>query len=108
LDRTTTARGRLSFTTKWATSHFADPEFDGEPVQIYEPGANDPITPPDDVPPTGANEEPIPPTPGDDEVIVDGEPPDITIQPGDERPRKIYVDGVGSVPAGLSAGLNQC
>ena len=22
-----------------ATSHFADPEFDGEPVQIYEPGA---------------------------------------------------------------------
>ena len=34
-----------------ATSHFADPDFDGEPVQIYEPGENDPITPPDDVPP---------------------------------------------------------
>src|SRR5690606_20274843 len=31
-----------------ATSHFADPEFDGEPVQIYEPGDLDPITPPDD------------------------------------------------------------
>ena len=29
-----------------ATSHFADPAFDGEPVQIYEPGENDPITPP--------------------------------------------------------------
>jgi len=33
-----------------ATNHFADPDFDGEPVQIYEPGANDPMTPPDDVP----------------------------------------------------------
>ena len=27
-----------------ATNHFADPEFDGEPVQIYEPGENDPVT----------------------------------------------------------------
>ena len=36
-----------------ATSHFADPDFDGEPVQIYEPGEDDPIAPPDDVPPTG-------------------------------------------------------
>ena len=34
-----------------ATNHFADPDFDGEPVQIYEPGEDDPITPPDDVPP---------------------------------------------------------
>ena len=25
-----------------ATNHFADPEFDGEPVQIYEPGEDDP------------------------------------------------------------------
>ena len=35
-----------------ATSHFADPDFDGDPVQIYEPGEGDPITPPDDAPPT--------------------------------------------------------
>ena len=35
-----------------ATSHFADPDFDGEPVQIYEPGEGDPIAPPDDVPPS--------------------------------------------------------
>ena len=34
-----------------ATNHFADPDFDGEPVQIYEPGENDPVNPPDDVPP---------------------------------------------------------
>ncbi|MHB1605425.1 MAG: EcoAI/FtnUII family type I restriction enzme subunit R [Leptospirales bacterium] len=30
-----------------ATNHFADPDFDGEPVQIYEPGESDPMDPPD-------------------------------------------------------------
>jgi type I restriction enzyme R subunit len=79
-----------------ATNHFADPEFDGEPVQIYEPGADDPMTPREDVPPADADGEAIPSTPGEDEVIVDGIPPDITINPGGERPRKIYVDGVGA------------
>jgi len=79
-----------------ATNHFADPDFDGEPVQIYEPGDDDPITPPDDVPPTGDDGEPIPPQPGDDEVIVDGALPDITIKPDGEKRRKIYVDGVGA------------
>jgi len=78
-----------------ATNHFADPDFDGEPVQIYEPGPDDPMTPPDDVPITGNDEDPIPPEPGADEVIVDGEIPDITIKPGEEKQRKIYVDGVG-------------
>ena len=34
-----------------ATSHFADPDFDGDPVQIYNPGEDDPISPPDDTPP---------------------------------------------------------
>jgi type I restriction enzyme, R subunit len=79
-----------------ATNHFADPDFDGEPVQIYEPGEDDPMTPPDDVPITGEDEEPIPPQPGEDETIVDGEPPDISIRPGGERPRKVYVDGIGA------------
>jgi len=80
-----------------ATNHFADPDFDGEPVQIYEPGDDDPITPPDDVPPTGDDGEPIPPQLGDDEVIVDGPPPDISITPGGpEKRSKIYVDGVGA------------
>src|ERR1700674_3873373 len=78
-----------------ATNHFADPDFDGDPVQIYEPGENDPIVPPDDVPPVDENGEPIPPQPGEDEVIVD-QPPDINIRPGEDPPRKIYVDGVGA------------
>jgi len=32
---------------KRATDNFADPTFDGEPVQIYEPSAGDPIDPPE-------------------------------------------------------------
>jgi type I restriction enzyme, R subunit len=82
-----------------ATNHFADPDFDGDPVQIYAPGENDPITPPDTAPAAAndneANEaDPIPPQPSADEVIVDGAPPDITIPPDGERRRKIYVDGI--------------
>jgi len=74
------------------TNHFADPEFDGEPVQIYEPGEDDPVTPPDDVPPI-EGEDPIPHQPGEDETVVD-EPPDITLPSGTrEPPAKYYVKG---------------
>ena len=78
-----------------ATSHFADPDFDGEPVQIYEPGEDDPIAPPDDVPPTGEDGETLPDKPGEDETIVDG-PPDITCRSTGGKMKKIYVDGVGA------------
>ena len=40
-----------------ATSHFVDPAFDGEPVQIYEPEEGDPIDPPDAPP---ADDEGVP------------------------------------------------
>jgi type I restriction enzyme R subunit len=77
-----------------ATNHFADPEFDGEPVQIYEPGEKDPVTPPDDVPPPEDGEDPIPPEPGEDEeIVVEPEPPDIGIPPGDGKPRRYYIEG---------------
>jgi type I restriction enzyme, R subunit len=75
-----------------ATNHFADPDFDGEPVQIYEPGPDDPIAPPQPEP--DALYENGGPDTGD-EVIIDS-PPDISIQLGGEGPRKIYVDGVGA------------
>ena len=70
-----------------ATSHFADPEFDGEPVQIYEPGDDDPITPPEDV------VEPEPPQPGDEQVVIPGgsEP-----QPYPLGAHKVYVDGINA------------
>lgn len=35
---------------KRATALFADPEFDGDPVQIYEPGPDEPPVPPEDAP----------------------------------------------------------
>nr|WP_034333762.1 DEAD/DEAH box helicase family protein [Herbaspirillum sp. B39] len=55
---------------KRATELFADPTFDGEPVQIYEPGSGDPPLPPeedgevspdDDFPPPIAEDNSTPP-----------------------------------------------
>ena len=76
-----------------ASNHFADSEFDGEPVQIYEPSEGDNIAPPDDVPPTDEDGDPLPHEPGADETIVDGLP-DIGLPPIGDRMRKIYVDGI--------------
>jgi type I restriction enzyme R subunit len=76
-----------------ATNHFADPEFDGEPVQIYEPGENDPVTPPENVAPITDENEPIPAAPTEDEVIVDTAQPDITIPTGNGSRRKYYIHG---------------
>jgi type I restriction enzyme R subunit len=78
-----------------ATNHFADPEFDGEPVQIYEPGEDDPIAPPDDVPPPGDDGETLPDKPGADETVVDGLP-DIGLPLVGGKMKKVYVDGVGA------------
>jgi type I restriction enzyme R subunit len=76
-----------------ATNHFADPEFDGEPVQIYEPGPEEPITPPDDAPATDEDGNELPETPDESETIV-VDPIDVTFPKKRERERKIYVDGV--------------
>jgi type I restriction enzyme R subunit len=43
-----------------AANHFTGPDFSREPVQLYEPGDDDPVIPPEGVPPTGDDEEPIP------------------------------------------------
>lgn len=58
--------GKLFFTImdfRGATALFADPAFDGDPVQIYEPGPGDPPTPPDDT---------TYPTTPDDDTTGDG------------------------------------
>jgi type I restriction enzyme R subunit len=75
--------GKLYFTImdfKRATSLFADPDFDGEPVQIYEPGPEEPPIPPEERP----GEEPVYPPGGETEG------------PGEagEPPAKYYVDNV--------------
>jgi len=74
-----------------ATAHFADPDFDGEPVQIYEPGEDDPVIPPDDVPPVADEDDPIPPEPGDDEEII-SDPPPVGPDPPPPQP-KYYIKG---------------
>jgi len=76
-----------------ATSHFADPEFDGEPVQVYEPDEGQTIDPPE-APPTDEEGEPLAEEPAAYETIVDD--PGLTEpSPGEPR-KKIYVDGVGA------------
>ncbi len=69
---------------KRATALFADPAFDGDPVQIYEPGPDQTPVPPDEA--SGEEEwqgEVIYEPPGSFEPPVAGEPP-----------RKYYVDDV--------------
>ena len=85
--------GKLYFTLmdyRGATSHFADPGFDGEPVQIYEPGDDDPMTPPDI---DGTRE----PSDGDG---VDATPvpdwPSPYSPDAESRTLKIYLDGVAA------------
>ncbi len=53
-----------------ATNHFADPDFDGEPVQIYQPGEQDDPVPPEDETPKDENGDYLPVEPGGDETVV--------------------------------------
>lgn len=79
--------GKFFFTImdfRRATSLFADPTFDGDPVQIYEPGPTDPPAPPEDLPDgegSGAAE------------ILDGHEPLINDHPG-TGVKKYYVNDV--------------
>ena len=76
---------------KGATRLFADPDFDGEPVVIYEPKDNDPVVPPD-VPP--GTSEPEPPFPGPAQPGESGQAPDITTSGGGEGRTKYVIDDV--------------
>jgi type I restriction enzyme R subunit len=82
--------GKFYFTImdfKKATELFADPDFDGDPVVIFEPSPDEPPIPPD--PPEGPEDD------GDDGPIP--EPPIIPEPPdGPSEPRHKYV--VGDVP----------
>ena len=49
---------------KKATELFADPDFDGQPVQIYKPGPDDPPVPPDEI-------DDISEHPATDDILVD-------------------------------------
>jgi type I restriction enzyme R subunit len=79
--------GKLFFTImdfRRATALFADPDFDGDPVQIYEPGPNEPpVLPPDDGQGDGEDG-------GGDDTIGPGSGPD----PGGDRPKRYVVADV--------------
>jgi type I restriction enzyme R subunit len=68
---------------KRATALFADPDFDGDPVQIYEPGPDDPPVPPDDAGWTR------PPLAGNRDDRSDGEGGPIGPSTGRRGPRQV-------------------
>ena len=82
-----------------ATNHFADPDFDGEPVQVYQPHEGEPVAPPDDLPvadqPEDGPTETQAETSEEETVLVNPTTPDISIsdQDQDRPPRKYYVNG---------------
>lgn len=101
--RVHTDTGKYYFTLmdfRGATNHFADPDFDGDPVQIYQPGPDDPMMPPDEPDPGPSEDER-----GSDggEVLIDPVDPEAPwIDPGQGTSpptgpqKKIYVDGIGA------------
>jgi|JI8StandDraft_1071087.scaffolds.fasta_scaffold00256_11 type I restriction enzyme R subunit len=78
---------------KRATELFADKDFDGEPVQIYEPKAGQPIAPPDTPPdglPDTVQAEPV-------EAGFDNLPLLGPFAPGSDDPKKYVVGGMVTV-----------
>lgn len=89
--------GKYFFTImdfKKATELFADPEFDGPPISVYEPGLDDDPVPPDDDPGHESESDKV----SDGETVI-SEPEsqgggNIDIPPGGGKPRKYYVGDV--------------
>ncbi|UPS91401.1 EcoAI/FtnUII family type I restriction enzme subunit R [Bizionia sp. M204] len=86
------AEGKVYFTImdfRKATNIFARPDFDGDPVQIYEPEPGGSVVPPDTIEPTlpdsgePNNPDLFPPT-----------PPDINIDGGEHEVKKFYVNQI--------------
>ena len=76
-----------------ATAHFADPDFDGDPVQIYEPGEHDPPLPPDPPPLPGGTDDG---EDGGEEILVDPPLPPGPLPPDPPPPPpgpKFYIHG---------------
>lgn len=83
------AEGKVYFTImdfRKATNIFARPDFDGDPVQIYEPQPGDPVVPPDDIEPTDITDPDFPP--------ANPDIPNIDIDNTEEEVKKFYVNQV--------------
>lgn len=87
------AEGKVYFTImdfKQATNNFARPDFDGDPVQIYEPGEDESVVPPEDEIPDVEEQDNNPSGDG-----TADNPPDIGLGDDEEiEPRKYYVNNV--------------
>ena len=87
--------GKFYFTLidfRGVSSHFADPDFDGEPVQIYEPEEGGPISPPDGPDPDGDGNGGVDPPPGTrKKIYIDGVEVDIIAE------RVTYLDARGKL-----------
>ena len=98
--------GKLYFTIldfRKATELFADPDFDGDPVQVYVPKGDDTIAPPDEVDPSGAVDPgaaPGGPLGADGATGADGTDGGDGIVKGGEK-RKKYV--VGDVQVSIAS-----
>jgi type I restriction enzyme R subunit len=78
-----------------ATNLFADPDFDGDPVQIYEPDSSEPPIPQDettDEDETAGLDATDPPFPGDDEPFPDK--PNIELGEDGYKPKKYYINDI--------------
>ena len=86
------AEGKVYFTImdfRKATNIFARPDFDGDPVQIYEPQPDEPVVPPDeDNTPQPDNVEPL--TPDDFKPTR----PNIDIVDAENEIKKYYVNNI--------------
>lgn len=76
---------------KGATRLFADPDFDGEPVVIYEPKPDEPVVPPEVVEVPGTSEPEPPPYGPDSTGGADVSPEDYTGGSGQGEGRTKYV-----------------
>ena len=92
------ADGKVYFTImdfRKATNLFADPDFDGDPVIIYEPEEGQPIVPPDENPdtPDGENSGDGDTPPGT-EPDFPPLPPDVGFDPDENEVKKYHVNNI--------------
>ena len=80
---------------KKATELFADEDFDGPPICVYEPGVDESPVPPEDLDETLEEDESLVEEFEEGEILVDGStPPDIDLDMSSSRPQRYYVKDV--------------
>lgn len=80
---------------KKATELFADEDFDGPPICVYEPGVDESPVPPEDLDEMLEEDESLAEEFEEGETLVDGStPPDIDLDMSSSRPQRYYVKDV--------------